>query len=177
MDNEIWIDIHQYEGIYQVSSLGRIRSVDRLVFNGQKHYFKNGRILKVWTGKTSAYQQISLSHNGHIVNQLVHRIVAEHFLSDWDKSLEVNHIDGDKHNNSVANLEMCTRQENILHSIKRGLKQDYGEKSHNSKLTNEEAFAIRIQHSQGVPQKSLAARYRVCKQTICDIVHNKKYIR
>ena len=172
---EIWKDIRGYVGLYQVSSLGRIRSVDRIVCNATSSYVRMGQIIKPWMGKTAAYYTVSLSGNGKCIKRMVHRIVAEHFLPDWDASKEVNHIDGNKHNNRMDNLEMCTRQENIRHSIDARLRNDSGENSSNAKLTNEQARQIRELHRVGIMQVELAQRFGVCKQTICDIVRNKKY--
>ena len=172
---EIWKDIRGYVGLYQVSSLGRIRSVDRIVRNATSSYVRSGQIVKPWMGKTATYYTVSLSGNGKCIKRMVHRIVAEHFLPDWDASKEVNHIDGNKHNNRADNLEMCTRQENIRHSIDARLRNDSGENSSNAKLTNEQARQIRELHRSGIMQVELAQRFGVCKQTICDIVRNKKY--
>ena len=70
-----------------------------------------------------------LYKNGNGEKFSVHRIVAAHFLDDWDPELEVNHIDGNRYNNAVENLEMCTHQRNMEHAIANDLKNDYGEKS------------------------------------------------
>lgn len=72
-------------------------------------------------------------------------------------------------------MEMCTRQENVMHSMAYELGDDYGEKSMSAKLTNEQADYIRRLHLSGVMQNELAEQFKVCKQTICDIVHYKKY--
>lgn len=172
---EIWKDIRGFIGCYQVSSYGHIRSVDRIVHNASSEYLRKGQLIKPWEGKTSPYYMVSLSGNGKCIKRMVHRIVAEHFLPEWDTSKEVNHIDGNKHNNRVDNLEMCSRQENISHSIDARLRNDSGENSSNAKLTNEQARYIRELHRSGIMQVELAQRFGVCKQTICDIVHNKKY--
>ena len=167
--------IHHYEGIYQVSSCGRIRSVGRYVRNATSQYWRNGQIIKPWVGGTSPYYNVSLASDGKICKKLIHRLVAEHFLDDWNAAKEVNHKDGNKHNNRSDNLEMCTRQENVMHSMVHKLRDDYGENSVNAKLTNEQADHIRRLHRSGVMQNELAEQFKVCKQTICDIVHYKKY--
>ena len=174
-EEEIWKDIHHYEGIYQVSSCGRIRSVGRYVRNATSQYWRNGQIIKPWVGGTSPYYNVSLASDGKICKKLIHRLVAEHFLDDWNAAKEVNHKDGNKHNNRSDNLEMCTRQENVMHSMVHKLRHDYGENSVNAKLTNEQADHIRRLHRSGVMQNELAEQFKVCKQTICDIVHYKKY--
>ena len=166
---------YDYEGIYQVSSCGRIRSVGRYVRNATSQYWRNGQIIKPWVGGTSPYYNVSLASDGKICKKLIHRLVAEHFLDDWNAAKEVNHKDGNKHNNRSDNLEMCTRQENVMHSMVHKLRDDYGENSVNAKLTNEQADHIRRLHRSGVMQNELAEQFKVCKQTICDIVHYKKY--
>ncbi|WP_347081088.1 NUMOD4 motif-containing HNH endonuclease, partial [Bacteroides uniformis] len=151
-EEEIWKDIHHYEGIYQVSSCGRIRSVGRYVRNATSQYWRNGQIIKPWVGGTSPYYNVSLASDGKICKKLIHRLVAEHFLDDWNAAKEVNHKDGNKHNNRSDNLEMCTRQENVMHSMVHKLRDDYGENSVNAKLTNEQADHIRRLHRSGVMQ-------------------------
>lgn len=109
---------------------------------------------------------------------MVHRLVAQAFLGlDLSSCWEVNHKDGNRHNNRVCNLEIVTHQQNIDHSIVTGLKCDYGEQSTNAKLTNTEATEIRQAWLRGAMQKDLAEIYGVSKQTICKIVNNKSYIR
>ena len=91
--------------------------------------------------------------------------------------MEVNHKNGNTLDNRVVNLEVVTHQENIDHSVSTGLKNDYGEKHVNAKLTNKQAEEIRMAHRRGVMQVDLAEAYGVHKQTICNIVHNKTYIK
>lgn len=176
--NEIWKDIEGFEGQYQISNLGRVKSLGRYVDNvfcGT--VWVPERIRKLSSGKTSVYLMIQLKKGEKTYHCLVHRLVAQHFFNDWDKTLEVNHIDGDKLNNCVWNLEMCTRQKNIDHSIAHGLKRDYGEQSSNSKLTNKQVKSVRDMYSRGVKQVDMAKMYNVCKQTINNIVHDKTYFK
>lgn len=134
-------------------------------------------LLKPYKGKTSVYYQFGLSKKNVGYRFLVHRLVAQAFLKDWHRKMEVNHMDGNKHNNNVANLEMCTRQMNIDHSISENLKKDYGEKHVHAKRTNAEANKIRKLHKWGIRQVDLAGIYGVSKQAINDIVHFKTYIK
>lgn len=110
---EIWKDIPGYEGLYQASSLGRIRSLDR--FDGRMHWIK-GRIL-CQTSNKLGYKRLSLFKEGKDKKVIVHRIIAATFLGNHP-SLDVNHIDGNPSNNAISNLEWCTRAENIQHSYK-----------------------------------------------------------
>ena len=102
---EIWKDIPGYEGLYQVSNLGRVRRVD------------SGRILKPQKC-TAGYLKISLSKKSIEKQFLVHRIVAKVFIQNQFYKPQVNHIDGDKTNNCVNNLEWCNNQENNIHSFR-----------------------------------------------------------
>lgn len=104
---EIWKEVIGYEGLYQVSDHGRVRSVRR------------GIVLKPGAGggRRNSYLFVVLCVNNVRNNQLVHRLVAKAFLGVHD--LEVNHIDEDPHNNAASNLEWCTRQENVDHSKKK----------------------------------------------------------
>lgn len=109
---------------------------------------------------------------------MIHRLVAYEFLGLSHSSLlEVNHKDGNRHNNRVSNLEVVTHQQNIDHSIITNLKNDYGECSINAKLTNRQADEIRWLWENGMMQKDIAKMYNVCKQTICNIIHYKRYFK
>ena len=110
--NEIWKDIKGYENKYQVSNLGNIRSINYNNTNKPK-------ILKPYI--RNKYLSVRLSKNGKERHVKVNRIVAETFIQRPE--LEVNHKDGNKLNNSVDNLEWCTRKENVQHAIRTGLKK------------------------------------------------------
>ena len=110
---EIWKDKKDYEGLYQASNLGRVRSVDRWVKgkSGSLRLIK-GKILKPGTTK-DGYLQVVLCKNGKEKTFRVHRLVAETFLLNPENLPEVNHKDEDKTNNNVENLEFCDRTYNV----------------------------------------------------------------
>ena len=122
MNKEIWKDIRGYEGLYQVSNLGKIKSLNRVI--RMKH--KSGQIMSVRkhgrlvtaTDNGSGYLIVGLSKNNKRVNYYVHRLVAAAFISNSQQKTQVNHIDGNKHNNTIANLEWVTPHENQVHSSK-----------------------------------------------------------
>lgn len=175
---ERWLNIKGYEKAYQVSDRGRVKSLERYVSHDNITYLQPERIMCHWCGITSLYDCVRLYKNGQRQKFSVHRLVAQHFLPTWDERLEVNHIDGNRYNNAVTNLEMCTHQQNVQHSIAHFLKNDYGEKSSNAKLTNAQAHEIRRIYREGkTTQQTLAMRYGVCPQTISSIIRYKKYIR
>lgn len=107
---EIWRDIPGYEGKYQASNLGRIKSLDRLVTCGKQVNFIKGRILKPsLQGKENLrYQSVSLCDDGKIKRFLVHRLVAMAFLPNPNNLPQVNHKDENQLNNNLDNLEWCT---------------------------------------------------------------------
>ena len=109
---EIWKDYKDYEGLYQASNLGRMRSLDRWVSskNGSMQFIK-GRILKLFNNN-QGYLHVVLSKNNKVKAYLVHRIIAETFLPNTDNLPCVNHKDEDKTNNSVENLEWCDAKYN-----------------------------------------------------------------
>lgn len=117
---EEWRDIKGYEGLYQVSNLGRVRSLDRLVNNKHGQRFLKGGIKRVFDWGTG-YQYVNLHCQQKRKSKSVHRLVAEAFVENVYNKPEVNHIDGNKHNNRADNLEWCTSSENELHAYNLGL--------------------------------------------------------
>ena len=109
---EIWLPIENYENLYEVSNLGRVRRLESFVTNknGVKQKFP-GKILKPRANK--GYLMVTLCKNGVCRDFLLHRLVATAFIPNPDKKPQVNHLSEDKLNNSVENLEWCTAKENI----------------------------------------------------------------
>lgn len=123
MNLEIWKDIPNYEGLYQISSYGRVKS-----------FYKKERILKPsiqhfkYKSKNYKREKIELSKNNIRKSFKIHRLVAQTFIPNPDNKPQVNHIDGNPLNNNVNNLEWCTNQENIIHSYKYLRTKKYNEK-------------------------------------------------
>lgn len=118
---EVWKDIEGYEGLYQISNLGNVKSLDRKVNakNNKKRLIK-GTFLKLRFNNRN-YNIVSLYKNNIQEVRFIHRLVAETFIPNPENKPEVNHIDGDKQNNKIDNLEWCTRTENNKHAWKTGL--------------------------------------------------------
>jgi hypothetical protein len=105
---EIWKNVKGFNGIYQVSNLGRLKSFKEN---------KNGRILSN-INRQGGYLSVVLGYRGLKKYTRIHRLVAETFIPNPDNKPEVNHIDGNKQNNCVSNLEWVTRKENAAHAMK-----------------------------------------------------------
>jgi hypothetical protein len=116
---EVWKDIPGYEGLYQVSSLGRIKSLDRHRMDG-RHYRE--RILKP-SSDLAGYLSVELCKEGTGKRILVHRLVAQVFVPNPENKKEVNHINGTKADNRSENLEWNTSSENQLHAFRTGLEK------------------------------------------------------
>lgn len=151
---EEWADIKGYENMYQVSNLGRVKSLKR----------KEEVILKCKITK-SGYREAKL-FNVNYKDFLVHRLVALSFIPNPENKKQVNHIDGDKLNNVVTNLEWVTSKENAIHSIESGLKK-VGSKSTSSKLKQSDVIQIRKLYLTGdYTHDDLGALYNVHPTTI-----------
>lgn len=124
--NEIWKDIKEYEGIYQVSNLGRVKSLSRFHKTDERYsligYTSKERILKPGTDGWG-YLYVALSKDKKRKNKRIHRLVAETFIPNIKNLQQVNHIDGNKKNNKVDNLEWCTYGHNEKEAYRLGLKQ------------------------------------------------------
>ena len=109
-DNQV-LNIEKWKQIpnlpYEISSLGKIRNLQ-------------GKVLKTYI-QNSGYEQIKINYQGLHIHKSIHRLVAEAFIPNPLNKEYVNHIDGNKLNNTVDNLEWCTNSENILHARKTGL--------------------------------------------------------
>ena len=113
-ENEVWKDVLGYEGLYKVSDRGNVYSVERIDSIGRKI---GGRILKP-RYRRDGYLQADLSKNGEVRTKLVHRLVLEAFVGNPNNLPQVNHIDENKTNNELSNLEWCTGEQNINHGTR-----------------------------------------------------------
>lgn len=109
---EIWKDILGYEGLYQVSTLGRVRSVDRAIYQQDRIVNYKGVLMTPYIMK-NGYAAIRLSKNGKKHNYLIHRLVAMSFVKNANNEMYVNHIDENKTNNNAENLEWCSHKYNV----------------------------------------------------------------
>lgn len=119
--SEKWKDISGYDGIYQISNKGNVKSIDRTIIQWCKHNKYIERLIKgkplTATDNGYGYLIVSLNKNNKRKNHYIHRLVAEHFIGKIDEGYVINHKDYDKYNNTADNLEIVTQKENIIHSI------------------------------------------------------------
>lgn len=127
MKTETWKAVKNYEGIYEVSESGKIKSITRsfITWNGGLKIISE-RIMANNLHK-SGYVQVSLNINGCCANNKVHRLVAIAFIENPKNLPQVNHKDGNKQNNNVSNLEWCTAIENVQHAEATGLRNSKGQ--------------------------------------------------
>lgn len=123
MEQEIWKDIEKCKG-YQISNKSRVKVLSKQVRAGiknQTYVTRKEKILKPYISR--GYYQVSLCIDGKYRHFQVHRLVAEAFIPNPENKPQVNHIDGNKLNNDISNLEWVTRSENQLHAYKTGLQK------------------------------------------------------
>ena len=173
--NEEWRDILGYEGYYQVSNLGRVRSCDRVAMRNGVSVFVNGRLLKPVLD-SSGYFRIALYKDGKRAFFFVHRLVAIAFLTIDTSRNEVNHKNGVKDDNRVENLEWCTHLENMRHAIATGLKLPmFGENATNSLLTESQVVEIRELRANGEKIRVIAEMYGVSQGAISGAVYRNNW--
>lgn len=161
---EEWRDIEGYEGYYQVSNYGQVRSLDRWRKAGTGGYIQKGQIIKPQISK-DGYNRINLYKEGKCKHHNVHRLVANAFIPNPEYKEQVNHIDGDKMNNEVWNLEWNTPQENTIHAWENGFC---------SKESQEKQILC---HQNNKIYRSLhhaAKELRLSASNICNILKGKR---
>lgn len=166
MLTEEWRPVAGYVGIYEVSSIGRIRRLP------EPRRALRVRVLKPRYDK-KGYVRVALHHSGR-KDAAVHRLVALAFLGapPGDK-VQVNHIDGDKQNNAVTNLEWVTGAENIQHSYDLGIRQALRGEAHARRKLN--WAAVNEIRASALSQKVLSQKYGVSASHIGYIRHGKSW--
>ena len=123
---EIWKDIKDYEGLYQVSNLGNVKSLDKIIYQknksgkNQKHIYKGKKLKK--QQQRNGYEVVNLYKNAKMTKKLVHRLVATAFIENKSDRHFINHKDNNKTNNNVTNLEWCSQSENVMYAYTNGVK-------------------------------------------------------
>lgn len=170
--SETWLPVKGYEGLYEVSDFGNVRSLDKRDRRGYLHRGKELKKVPIGRG----YVASCLSVDGKVDKAYNHRLVAEAFIPNPDGKPDVNHKDGNKKNNVVGNLEWVTHSENGKHSFAvlgrphpRGM---LGKQGANRKFTREQIEAIRADNRF---QRVIAEEYGVEQTTISAIKRRENY--
>jgi HNH endonuclease/NUMOD4 motif len=152
-----------YEGHYQVSDQGRVRSL------------KRGKVMAQMKNRRG-YLQINLYWEGRAKNYLVHRLVAQAFLGRIPLAWQVNHKDGVKTNNKLDNLEVVTAEANRAHAREKGLfRPKHGEENFNAKLTEEDVRTIRRLWQEKVSALEISFRYRMSQRAIYSVIKRETW--
>lgn len=126
MNDEVWKDIKDYEGLYQVSNLGRVKSLK--MWNNNKHikgYIQRDKILKPKLNRNTGYYYVTLYKEKDKARYFtIHRLTAQAFLDNPNCYPCINHIDGNKKNNSIDNLEWCSYKHNSREAHRLGLSKN-----------------------------------------------------
>lgn len=165
---EIWKGIYGFEGLYEVSTLGRVRSIGHIVIgaNNKSSYFERmtkGRVLKTSLNR-GGYVAVHLSKDSVKCIFSAHKLVTVAFFGLRPEGYQVNHKDGDKTNNRIDNLEYVTAKENTAHAICNNLRM----KRTHSKLNEEKAEQIRVLLSGNNGKKQNDPCY-ISRQKIADM--------
>lgn len=170
---EIWKPVKGFP-FYEVSNLGRVRSIDRKVINGNGCKIpRKGKVLKQ-AGNGNGYLRATVYLDGKPKYHSIHRMVALAFIPNPENKYAVNHKDCNKENNNVNNLEWVTKSENEIHARKMGVKDTRGENQSNVKLTEIQVLKIRELEGE-VKHKILAERFSVSLSTIRNILYRKTW--
>lgn len=163
MPAEVWKPVPGYEGQYEVSDQGRVRSLDRVCLGKDgKREIHHGKILKPQKMKRG-YLEVSISSSGRRTHRTIHTLVAEVFLGPRPEGFDVAHRDGDRSHNTVNNLFYATREDN-LHST-----YSYGGKQANGKLSLADVDEIRRRLASGDKPTDIAHDFNVNSAAIYHI--------
>jgi hypothetical protein len=172
---EIWKDIKNYEGLYQVSNLGRVRSLDRVVKHGNRFRNDKGKILSV-SVTPEGYPQITLCRDNKKHHVKIHRIVALTFMDKIDETYVVNHKDGNKKNNCLDNLEWVSYSRNVKHALENELSLQRGQTHDSAKLRDIDIPTIKkLRNEYNLNLKTIALIYGVHRVTIGDIINGRTW--
>lgn len=172
MSYETWEDIHGYEGLYQVSDAGRVRSVSRkykriLPSGIEIEQRLTGRILKP-NLNTHGYRYVILRRDGRSETREIHKLVAITFLPKPELlQTQVRHLDGNRLNNVNTNLVWGTPSENQLDL--------YRYRGYHHRLTPEDVKEIRAELERGVKGRELAKRFNISESNISEIKHGRSF--
>lgn len=161
--SEVWRSVDGFDGRYEVSSEGRVRS-----------HFKSEPLIMSQRIRRG-YLSVGLrDKNGKSHDATVHRLVAIAFLGS-PNGLHVNHKSGVKTDNRLVNLEYCTPSENMKHAFSMGLQSNKGERHSSAKLTEEKVHQIRLAVAHGEKQSSIARLMGIHQSAVSRVANSKRW--
>lgn len=176
---EIFKEIPGYIG-YEVSNLGRVKSVARTINfahkKSQKEHLRKleEKFLKIHINGRTGYKFVQLHGNQKMKNVALHKAIADTFLVKPNKDFVVNHKDGNKHNNGIENLEFISNADNHRHAALTGLKAS-GERAGSVKLNKHCVYAIRGLLELGWKRSAISSLFKVSIQCVSDIKNAKSW--
>lgn len=175
--DERWCPIQGYEGYYDVSDRGVVRSCTRTIPHARYGTVNRLARLRKPSTRTDGYLIVGLHRGGRTTASPVHRLVAAAFCSGRDaEHSQVNHKDGNKLNNAAGNLEWVTAQQNTVHAHANGLiKYRRGEDNRASRITAADVLAIRAARERGIPAKEVAAKYGIATTYVWEITSGRSW--
>jgi Mor family transcriptional regulator len=174
MENEIWKSVVGYEGWYEVSSFGSVRSVDRTVIHGRYGPSKQkGKVLSHVVNHFG-YCMVVLTRQRNRKMITVHKLVVDAFIPNVNGSTQVDHLDADKQNNRLSNLERVTNLENNRRARAKHIYPE-GERVHTAKLTAEKVIRMRKQFDAGATSSALSKEYQIDASHIGKICRRLKW--
>ena len=171
---EIWKTINGYEGLYEISNLGRVKSLSKTIKSPRGFRITKEKIL-IKNIVSTGYHAVALCYNNNRKPFRVHRLVANAFITNSKNKPCVNHINGIKTDNRSENLEWCNQSENMNHAFKNNLYKPIFGESYKSKLTEKEVLEIKSKENKIIVNKILAKKYNISPTTISDIKNNKTW--
>lgn len=182
-DEEIWLPVVGYEGLYEVSSHGRVRSLDRSIEarnrwgSSQKNRLKSRFLRPKNTKDRRTYDTVTLSKNNQKLCQYVHVLVCSAFNGPRPEGKQAAHKDGNRFNNFSSNLYWATPKENNADKLTHRT-ISLGERNGAAKLTEEDVRRIKLRFRAYCSTngcKALAAEFSVSRSTICNIVYGRRW--
>lgn len=174
--NEKWKAIEGYEGRYEISNLGKVKSLPKRKGKG-RGYIRPTQMMTLAKDKNGYYVIGLRKYRQKKCLLKVHRLVAKAFIPNPENKPQINHKNGVKDDNKVGNLEWVTSGENCRHAYKTGLQQKRkGEQSGFSKLKEYQVRKIRQIYKEGnITQKELGKVFGICQAQIWRIIHKKRW--
>ena len=170
---EEWKPCPGYEDTYQVSNMGKVKSVDRVA--GGRPGITKGKIL-IQTPNRKKYLEARLYNNSKSISKVVHRLVAKAFILNPSNYQQVNHIDGNKYNNNASNLEWVNNSDNQKHAYKLGLQPSRkGENNSNTKITDKDVTLLKQLYNSGMSIVEVSSSININVSIIRQIIYGRTW--